>query len=213
MRRSVAQSAQLAAVASRDRAKAQHVAQAQGVPRAYGTYEELVADPAIDALYIPLPNHLHFEWCVRALEADNHVLCEKPLTLSTAEVNAPCKVRDRTGQHIEEAFVYRNHPQWHKISELLRDEVIGQVHAVQETMALCSAMTRPTSATTRRKAAAPCTTWAPTSPVNQYTLQIERLSRWVRGEKVKSWPIEDAWRTMQTIERYSSPPAAGNGRH
>ena len=83
-----------------------------GIPRAYGSYQALLADPDIDAVYIPLPNHLHCEWAIAAMEAGKDVLCEKPLCLTVAEIARLQEVRDRTGRHIEEAFVYRNHPQW-----------------------------------------------------------------------------------------------------
>jgi len=130
-----APSAVLLALASRDAGRAKQVAAEHGIPRACGSYEALLADPDIDAVYVPLPNNLHFEWCARALEAGKHVLCEKPLCLSVREIAELAKVRDRTGRHIEEAFVYRNHPQWARIGTLLREKVIGRVHAVQGTMA------------------------------------------------------------------------------
>jgi predicted dehydrogenase len=105
------------------------------VPRAYGSYEALLADPDIDAIYLPLPNRLHFEWSVRALEAGKHVLCEKPLCLSARDVAALCAARDRTGRVIEEAFAFRNHPQWAKLAELIAGGSIGPVRAVHATLA------------------------------------------------------------------------------
>src|SRR5258706_2430203 len=122
-----APSARLMALASRDLGKGKEAADALGIERIYGSYQELLADRDIDAVYIPLPNQLHFEWCVRALEAGKHVLCEKPLCLSASDVAELCRVRDRTGRHIEEAFAFRNHPQWSSIGELLSGGTIGDV--------------------------------------------------------------------------------------
>ncbi len=130
-----APSATLLALASRDGGKGQSVAQLLGVPRLYPTYDALLADPDIDAVYIPLPNQLHFEWSVRALEAGKHVLCEKPLCLSVDQVSQLCRVRDRCGRHIEEGFGFRNHPQWNKLDELLAADTIGAVRSVHATLA------------------------------------------------------------------------------
>jgi predicted dehydrogenase len=127
--------ASLLALASRDIGKARAVARALKVPRAYGSYGELLADADIDAVYIPLPNALHFEWSVRALEAGKHVLCEKPLCLTSDQVRTLCAVRERSGKHVEEAFAYRNHPQWAKLGELLAGDAIGPVRAVHGLLA------------------------------------------------------------------------------
>ncbi|PYS36100.1 MAG: NAD-binding protein, partial [Acidobacteria bacterium] len=94
--------ATLLALASRDAEKARTAAKAAGVPRAYDGYDRLLADPEIDAVYIPLPNHMHFEWSVRALEAGKHVLCEKPLCLTVDQAVQLCAVRDTARRHIEE---------------------------------------------------------------------------------------------------------------
>ncbi len=127
--------ATLAAIGSRDLGKARAMATEFGAPRAHGSYEALLADPEVDALYIPLPNHLHLEWSVRALEAGKHVLCEKPLVLASKEVAALAAARDRSGRHIEEAFSYRNHPQWATIREVLTSGAIGEPLAVHATLA------------------------------------------------------------------------------
>jgi predicted dehydrogenase len=128
-------SATLLAVASRRREQAEIVARELGVPRVYGSYDELLADPDVDAVYVPLPNDLHVEWAARAMEADKHVLCEKPLCLRADDVMALCAVRDRTGRHIEEAFGFRNHPQWAEIGALLQAGTIGELRSVQATLA------------------------------------------------------------------------------
>ncbi len=130
-----APSATLLALASRDAEKGRAAAQALAVPRVYSSYDALLADADIDAVYIPLPNQLHFEWSVRALEAGKHVLCEKPLCLNSDHVAQLCAVRDRTGRHIEEGFAFRNHPQWAKLDELLTGNTIGPVRAVHATLA------------------------------------------------------------------------------
>ena len=109
----------LVAIASRDLAKAQEAAAALGIPTAYGSYEELLADPNIDAVYIPLPNQLHVPWTIKAAEAGKHVLCEKPLSLTVAEAKTLLAVRARTGVKIGEAFMVNCHPQWLRLRELL----------------------------------------------------------------------------------------------
>ena len=294
----------LVAIASRDAAKAKAVAHEFGVPRHFGAYDELIHDPEIEALYIPVPNHLHVEWSVKALQAGKHVLCEKPLCLTAAEVVTLQAARERSGRQIEEAFSYRNHPQWTRIAELIAAGAIGTPHAVQCTLAkqfldpkdirnnpdqgggglydlgsyaisACSAIfkrapLRVIAALDRdpvfridrlstalldygdRHATFTVATqggpsaWAthqqfsvlgsngwlrcdfpyahprptvchlfvgdhtshgsfPTQtfdfePVNQYTLQVERFSRLVRGESVPSWPIEDSLLTLRIIE-------------
>ena len=118
------------AIASRDLAKAQRAARDLGIPKAYGSYEELLADPAIDAVYNPLPNQLHVPWTVRAAEAGKHVLCEKPLSLTAAEAETLLAVRSRTGVKIGEAFMIRCAPQWLRLRELLDQGRIGELRSV-----------------------------------------------------------------------------------
>jgi predicted dehydrogenase len=101
-----------------------------GIPRAYGSYDELLADPGIEAVYNPLPNHLHVPWSVRAAEAGKHVLCEKPIALSAAQARELLAVRDRTGVRIGEAFMVRTHPQWHVARELVAAGRIGDLTLV-----------------------------------------------------------------------------------
>ena len=130
-----ATAATLVGIASRSADKAKAVAAQFGIPRHYGSYEALIDDPQIEALYVPLPNHLHVEWSARSLDAGKHVLCEKPLCLTAADVGVLQAARDRTGRHIEEAFSYRNHPQWAKIADVLASGAIGVPRAVQCTLA------------------------------------------------------------------------------
>jgi predicted dehydrogenase len=118
------------AIASRDHAKARAAADQLGVPRAYGSYEELIADPDVDAIYNPLPNHLHVPWSIRAAEAGKHVLCEKPLALSAAEARLLLEARERTGMQIGEAFMVRAHPQWAAVRELIAEGRIGELKVV-----------------------------------------------------------------------------------
>ncbi len=120
----------VAGIASRDLGKAQAAATALGIAKAYGSYEELLADPEIDAIYNPLPNQLHVPWTIKAAEAGKHVLCEKPLSLTVAEAENLLAVRARTGVQIGEAFMIRSHPQWQRLRELLHQGRIGQLRAV-----------------------------------------------------------------------------------
>lgn len=296
--------ASLVAIASRGADKAAAAAREFGIPRHFDSYDALIKDPDIDAVYVPLPNHLHVEWSVRALEAGKHVLCEKPLCLSARDVAVLLAARDRSGRHIEEAFSYRNHPQWAKIGDLLDSGAIGAPLAVQCTLAkqffdpddirnnpdqgggglydlgsytisACSAVFRraprrviaaldrdPAFRIDRLSTAlldygdrhasftvatqggpsgwgshqqfsvlgdngwlrcdfpfaqgrpSPCRVYVGDhgsvgalatatydfEPVNQYTLQVERFSRYLRGEAVPSWPIEDSLITLGVIE-------------
>lgn len=132
---------QVSAIASRDLARAREVAGDFGIPTAYGSYEELLQDEAIDAIYVPLPNNMHLEWSAKAAEAGKHVLCEKPLGLTAAEAERLIEVRDRTGVVIQEAFMVRNHPQWLRVRDILRDGGIGDLRAIQA--AFCSYRVEP----------------------------------------------------------------------
>ncbi len=103
---------EIAAIASRDLKRAEEAAKELGIKKAFGSYEELLADPEIEAVYNPLPNHLHVPWSIKAAEAGKHVLCEKPISLTVPEAISLLHARDRTGVKIEEAFMVRTHPQW-----------------------------------------------------------------------------------------------------
>ncbi len=309
-----AAAARLVAIASRNADTAKAIAGEFGIPRHFGSYEALIDDPEIDALYVPLPNHMHLKWSVRALTAGKHVLCEKPLCLSADDVITLQAARDRSGRHIEEAFSYRNHPQWTRIGELLASGAIGASRAVQCTLAkqfldprdirnnpdqgggalydlgsyaisACSAVFgRPPKRVVGAMDRDPVfridrlstavldygdshasftvgsqsgpSAWAahqqfsvlgtngwlrcdfpyaqgqPTlchvfvgdhtshgavetttysfEPVNQYTLQVERFSRYLQGEPVPSWPIEDSLLTLRIIEALFESAASGH---
>ena len=121
----------IVAIASRDAAAAKRVAGQLGIAKAYGSYEELLADPEVEAVYNPLPNHLHVPWSIKAAEAGKHVLCEKPVALDAAEAGKLLAARQRTGKLITEAFMVRSHPQWLRARELVRQGRIGKLRAVQ----------------------------------------------------------------------------------
>lgn len=121
---------QVIAIASRDLGKAQAATKELGLARAYGSYEELLADPEIEAVYNPLPNHLHVPWTIRAAEAGKHVLCEKPIALSADEARRLLDVRARTGVQIGEAFMVRNHPQWLAVRDMITAGRIGELRVV-----------------------------------------------------------------------------------
>ncbi len=118
------------AIASRGLAKAREAARALNIEKAYGSYEELLADPEIDAIYNPLPNHLHVQWTAKAAEAGKHVLCEKPLSMTAAEAKTLLAVRERTGVKIGEAFMIRSYPQWLRLRALLDEGRVGELRSV-----------------------------------------------------------------------------------
>ncbi len=122
---------ELLGVASRDPAKADAYAREWNIPRAYGSYESMLVDPDINAVYIGLPNHLHAEWSIKCAEAGKHVLCEKPFALSVADVDRMTAAARQHGVVIAEAFMYKHHPQTLKVLELLDQKVIGDLLAVK----------------------------------------------------------------------------------
>jgi predicted dehydrogenase len=119
------------AIASRDRSRAEAVAGSLGIDRAYGSYEALLDDPDVDAVYNPLPNHLHGEWTLRAAEAGKHVLCEKPLAMDAREARAMVDGCASAGVRLMEAFMYRLHPQWAAVRDIVSSGRLGDVLAVQ----------------------------------------------------------------------------------
>jgi len=122
---------EVVAIASRDLAVARAAADRLGLPTAYGSYEALLADPAIEAVYIPLPNHLHVPWSKKALEAGKHVLCEKPIALTAAEAAGLLAVAHRLpAMKVMEAFMYRHHPQWRRAAQIVAEGGIGALRTV-----------------------------------------------------------------------------------
>jgi len=124
------QLSEIVGLASRDASRARETADALGIPKSYGSYEEMLADPEIEAVYNPLPNHLHVPWSIKAAEAGKHVLCEKPIGLSSGQCRDLIDARDRAGVRIGEAFMVRTHPQWLRVRELVRSGELGKLVSV-----------------------------------------------------------------------------------
>jgi xylose dehydrogenase (NAD/NADP) len=120
----------VAAIASRDLAKSKEMAAQLNIDKAYGSYEELLADSEIDAVYIPLPNHLHMEWTLRAAQAGKHVLCEKPIALDAAQAEKMVTACEQAGVQLAEAFMYRHHPRYFGIKEIIRSGEIGSIRGI-----------------------------------------------------------------------------------
>ena len=125
-----ARRADLVAIASRSEASARAAADRLGIATAHGSYEALLADPTVDAVYIPLPNHLHAEWAIAALRAGKHVLCEKPLALTAADAERMAAEAEASGRLLMEAFMYRHHPSWVAVHDLVTSGRIGRLTAV-----------------------------------------------------------------------------------
>jgi predicted dehydrogenase len=128
----VGQYCRIEAIASRDLPRAQTAAERLGIPTVFGSYEQLLADPDLDAVYIPLPNHLHVPWSIKALEAGKHVLCEKPIALSSTEAQG---LVDAARRHpklkVMEAFMYRHHPQWQRAKQIVSGGGVGELRTIQ----------------------------------------------------------------------------------
>ena len=124
------ESSDVVAIASRDPDRAAQVAGALGIPRSFGSYDALLDDPDIDAVYIPLPNHLPVPWTVRAADRGKHVLCEKPIALSADEASELIAARNRNGVKIQEAFMIRTHPQWMTAVAMARDGALGRIQSI-----------------------------------------------------------------------------------
>jgi D-xylose 1-dehydrogenase (NADP+, D-xylono-1,5-lactone-forming) len=121
----------LVAVASRAADRGRAFAEQWGLERTFESYDLLLADPDIDAVYVPLPNHLHAEWTIRACEAGKHVLCEKPLAMTPEEVDAVREAAARTGRHVAEAFMYRHHPQTLLVKRLVDEGAVGELRLIR----------------------------------------------------------------------------------
>ncbi|MGW8370482.1 MAG: Gfo/Idh/MocA family protein [Gammaproteobacteria bacterium] len=131
---------EVVAIASRSGERARQAAERLQIPKAYDSYEALLADSDVDAIYNPLPNHLHVPWSVRALEAGKHVLCEKPIGLSSAEAGQLVAAGARhPGLKLMEAFMYRHHPQWQRARQLVREGAIGQLRTIQSAFSYYNA--------------------------------------------------------------------------
>jgi len=126
-----AENCDVVAIASRSSDRAEAAAARLGIPGAYGSYEALLEDPGIDAVYVPLPNDLHREWTIKAAVAGKHVLCEKPIALTEAQAEEMAAIAGETGVKVQEAFMYRHHPTWVEAVRLLASGAIGELQAVQ----------------------------------------------------------------------------------
>ena len=125
------ESGEIMALASRSKEISKRVCENLGIPKAYGSYEELLSDPEIDAIYNPLPNHLHVPWTIKAAKSGKHVLCEKPIALDADEASQLLEVQKDTGVLIVEAFMVRDNPQWHWVQEQVKCGEIGELRAIQ----------------------------------------------------------------------------------
>lgn len=122
---------QVMGIASRNEEKAKSAAEKLGIPKYYGSYEALLADPEIHVIYNPLPNHLHLEWTLKCMKAGKHVLCEKPIALKAEDVQQLIEARDKFGVKAGEAFMVKSHPQWLKAKEIIQKGELGKVKAIQ----------------------------------------------------------------------------------
>lgn len=122
---------EVVAIASRNEDTAKQTANELHIPKAYGSYESLLADTSIDAVYIPLPNHLHKEWSIRAAEAGKHILCEKPLALTEAEASEMAEAADQAGVYLAEAFMYRHHPRYDILKDMIAAGAIGDIRGIR----------------------------------------------------------------------------------
>src|SRR5437868_3255130 len=122
---------EIATVASRDRVKAEEYARENGIATAHGSYEELLQDPQIEAVYISLPNSLHVEWSIRALEAGKHVLCEKPMSRHVADAERAFDLAEANGLVLSEAFMWRHNPQTNRLQELVTGGAVGSLRLVR----------------------------------------------------------------------------------
>ena len=162
------------AVASRDQARAEAYARENGIERAYGSYEALLADPDVDAVYISLPNSLHVEWSIRALEAGKHVLCEKPFDRRPEQVERAFDAADRAGRMLTEAFMYRHNPQTARVKELVASGAIGDAQARPLGLQLQPRRRRRTSAWPPTWTAAPSWTSAATASAGRACSRASR---------------------------------------
>ncbi|HZD24191.1 MAG TPA: Gfo/Idh/MocA family oxidoreductase [Acidimicrobiia bacterium] len=121
---------QVAGIASRSSDKARRAADTLGIPRWYGSYADLLADDDIEAVYIPLPNHMHHEWTLAAAQAGKHVLCEKPISLTARDARDMITACERSGVKLMEAFMYRQHPMWKEVKRMVDDGVIGEIQVI-----------------------------------------------------------------------------------
>jgi D-xylose 1-dehydrogenase (NADP+, D-xylono-1,5-lactone-forming) len=175
-----ARRSELVAVASRDPQRAAEYAREHGIARAFGSYEELLADPRVDVVYNPLPNSLHAEWTIRAAQAGKHVLCEKPLALSVAEVDAIAGAAGKAGVVVAEAFMYRHHAQTRRVRELAESGALGELRLVRGGFSF--ELTRPGDVRLFPELGGGCL-W----DVGCYPISLARLVAGAEPEQVFGW--------------------------
>src|SRR4051812_31570302 len=173
--------AMIGAVAARDRTRAEAFASKHGIPRVHGSYADLIADPDLDAIYNPLPNGLHAEWTIAALEAGKHVLCEKPFTANAKEAEDVAAVADRTGLVVMEAFHYRYHPLAHRMREIVDSGELGETRRVEA--ALCFPLPKFSDIRYQYDLAG-----GATMDVGTYTVHMARLLGREEPEVVSAYP-------------------------
>jgi predicted dehydrogenase len=189
--------AEVVAVAARDRARAEKFAAKRGIPRVHDSYDALLADPEIDAVYNPLPNGLHREWTIKALEAGKHVLCEKPFTSNAAEAEEVAAAADRTGLVVMEAFHYRYHPVAARMKEIVASGELGEVRHVETFM--CIPLPKPGDIRYRLDLAG-----GATMDVGSYAIHMNRLLAGAEPEVTSaqaklSSPDVDRWMTASFL--------------
>jgi predicted dehydrogenase len=187
---------EIAAIASRDLGKAKEVAENLKIATAYGSYEELLADPQIEAVYNPLPNQLHVPWTIKAAEAGKHVLCEKPLGMTAAEAETLVAVAKRTGVKIGEAFMVRTHPQW------LRARALVQSGRIEIEIPFNAPNDRPCRIfiDDGRDVFGGGITVEEFPTCDQYTLQGDAFSKALRENTEVPVPLGDGIRNMAAID-------------
>lgn len=129
---------EIIAISSREESQAKKWAEKLNIPKAYGSYEQLIEDPEIEIIYNPLPNHLHVEWTAKAIKAGKHVLCEKPLFLNPEDADQLIRLRDKHQVKVGEAFMVKSHPQWHKAKEIIQSGKLGDVLSYHATFSYCN---------------------------------------------------------------------------
>jgi predicted dehydrogenase len=183
--------ASVLAVAARDPGKARAFARKQAIPRTHQSYDELLADPELDAIYNPLPNALHCEWTIRALQAGKHVLCEKPMASNVAEAERMAKVAAETGRTLVEAFHYRYHPLAARMQQIIQENELGEIEHIEANM--CIPLVRPGDIRYRLDLAG-----GATMDVGCYVINLVRFlagsePQVVRAEAKLSSPGVDRW--------------------
>jgi predicted dehydrogenase len=188
---------EVVAIASRDAALAASVAGELGIPKAHGSYEALLADPEIDAIYNPLPNHLHAPLTIKALDAGKHVLCEKPIALNAEEALQIEAAQKTSGKLVAEAFMVRFHPQWQRAREVARSGRLGDVRAIHTFFSYY--LTDPDNIRNQAEIGGGAEIEEFT-PADQYQRQGDAFSRAILEESSLEFPMGDAIMNMRILD-------------